>query len=1344
MKKTLRKIFRTFLIFTVILIIAAGIFLLYLHTGAGQNFLKDIIQDQIRSNLNLRAEIGSLETNVLSHFKADKIMLYPAAGTKNPPLVSLNRFEVRYNLFNLVFGETYIDYLSADSLTIFVTRDSTGKLNLPSVESDGEDTGPAELPVKLGKVEVKKINLVYNDDYTPLKITCSNMNISILQTLKVNNYSLSVSADSINVLSSEKARRIKSLIIGGDLRSDLAFNLKTINTEIENLTLKGSLAGNLKSIKGIFKINGNPESLIKSIAGKLPVELSPDLNALLNLSVEFPDTSVKISLDTDIPSYAVNNIPVNNFKLSAGWFSDTLFVNKLSFNTLGGNAWLSGRVLFDSLLTSSLSFNAEKISLKTIARDYTGDFLIRPLYTDLRFKGRGNLLSPAGMEIYSGLKVYNQRDNYLNAAVVLKENKLSVRSDNSIIDIVSAGKISEKGYYADFNIKIPDINLLLSLAGYEDFKGVIEIHSQLEGNYTAISSITGINSDGIFFRDKQAVDSVSIKLNNLAITEGKISGSIPASFFDIDGLTGEFRYSISPKGSLQDPHVLIKLMAEKPGYGNYYADQSEINLSANKDTILVSGFLLKKDSLTVAVSGSAFVSEQSGRIKLDVSRNTSDLPDTAYLEFSFDSPDNYSASFRTENLHLKYFNELVPSLKLYNGQLSSELSFKNIDSQPDADLLFAFSDLKRGNLHIDSLTGALRLHNDWFSVDSAAVVLDNNKAYLDADLKLRSAESNTYAIDKSSETKGRMYADSLELQLLNPFIESYLHLQGYSSLDLNWNGSLSDPGLNGKLHFDDGSITLSDTIQLVSELNGDIFFGNSRMETSRLSAQLVSKPVLINADIQRPDTATLSASLNLTSNDSVLLTVGSMINRDSIAADIDVNNLDISLAGAIFPAAKKLQGSLYSKLDINGPLKDPALNGAVRLSNVSFDPQILNQKLTNGELTARITNSEVVIDTGFFNAGKGSLSMRGDVKFNDYDLKEIDLALTGSDLSLSEPEFYSVKVKKVNLNMGFDNQKYKLAGSVQLGTSRYVRNFELTNLWEILAAKTEDVIKNKSSGEPLDLMGYVEEYPQKLISFSDYFKNLDLEISIENSDSIWVDNNIAKFRVRPNLTLSGSIETPLLSGRVTVLEDGKIRFLDRQFDIKKGIIEFENPLRIDPVVDVSAQSEITSNTGDENLDETYLVTMNVTGPVDDIDFNLSSDPLLDGTDIISLLSLGVTYQQLQASEDANALLKDRAGVLTGMGLTDQITKYYNKWLGDFLQIDRIGVGGNIFNPRETRFEVSKSFAGRVEVSYSTKVDEIDKQILKAKLKLIRYLYLEGKTDQDIESGIDLIFHYKFK
>ncbi|MFZ0454143.1 MAG: hypothetical protein WAM24_10350 [Ignavibacteriaceae bacterium] len=59
--------------FSKVIIIIAGLvillvtgLLIFINTSPGQNLLKDVIASQLENNLNVKVEIGSLETNLIS------------------------------------------------------------------------------------------------------------------------------------------------------------------------------------------------------------------------------------------------------------------------------------------------------------------------------------------------------------------------------------------------------------------------------------------------------------------------------------------------------------------------------------------------------------------------------------------------------------------------------------------------------------------------------------------------------------------------------------------------------------------------------------------------------------------------------------------------------------------------------------------------------------------------------------------------------------------------------------------------------------------------------------------------------------------------------------------------------------------------------------------------------------------------------------------------------------------------------------------------------------------------------------------------------------------------------
>ncbi len=73
-------------------------------------------------------------------------------------------------------------------------------------------------------------------------------------------------------------------------------------------------------------------------------------------------------------------------------------------------------------------------------------------------------------------------------------------------------------------------------------------------------------------------------------------------------------------------------------------------------------------------------------------------------------------------------------------------------------------------------------------------------------------------------------------------------------------------------------------------------------------------------------------------------------------------------------------------------------------------------------------------------------------------------------------------------------------------------------------------------------------------------------------------------------------------------------FRGNTYQLTRGDINFANPFRLDPILNVEATSVISQ----------YQVTIDFSGPASRLTLNYRSDPPLPDSDIITLLALGKT------------------------------------------------------------------------------------------------------------------------
>ena len=160
------------------------------------------------------------------------------------------------------------------------------------------------------------------------------------------------------------------------------------------------------------------------------------------------------------------------------------------------------------------------------------------------------------------------------------------------------------------------------------------------------------------------------------------------------------------------------------------------------------------------------------------------------------------------------------------------------------------------------------------------------------------------------------------------------------------------------------------------------------------------------------------------------------------------------------------------------------------------------------------------------------------------------------------------------------------------------------------------------------------------------------------------------------------------------------------------------------------------------------MSVEFSGPVEQASFRLISDPPLDRADIVSLLTLGVTREQMTAGDtDGKAsmgdLMKERLGDLSSQKISD----YLNNNVAGTIGLDKLTIEGNIFRTSKestTRLSASENISDRLGITYSTNVGHLNEQSVRLDYRLSKYFSIEGKTDQRGKSSAVLKYRLRFK
>jgi translocation and assembly module TamB len=217
-------------------------------------------------------------------------------------------------------------------------------------------------------------------------------------------------------------------------------------------------------------------------------------------------------------------------------------------------------------------------------------------------------------------------------------------------------------------------------------------------------------------------------------------------------------------------------------------------------------------------------------------------------------------------------------------------------------------------------------------------------------------------------------------------------------------------------------------------------------------------------------------------------------------------------------------------------------------------------------------------------------------------------------------------------------------------------------------------------------------------------------------------NAFAKLAGDVDLHLRGTVASPSLLGRVSITE-GSATIAGTHYELQRGDLEFTNPVRIQPNIDLNATARV----------QDYDITLGLHGTSDKLAVSYRSDPPLPQSDVVALLALGRTQseQGIYTQQQQQAEMGPSTDVLLGGALNATVSNRVQKLFGaGSVKVDPnyLGSLGN----STTRITVDEQVGKRLTLTYATSVDTSGQQFLQAEFTINRHVSLLVTRD---ESGV---------
>ncbi|HPR65243.1 MAG TPA: translocation/assembly module TamB domain-containing protein [Thermoanaerobaculia bacterium] len=140
---------------------------------------------------------------------------------------------------------------------------------------------------------------------------------------------------------------------------------------------------------------------------------------------------------------------------------------------------------------------------------------------------------------------------------------------------------------------------------------------------------------------------------------------------------------------------------------------------------------------------------------------------------------------------------------------------------------------------------------------------------------------------------------------------------------------------------------------------------------------------------------------------------------------------------------------------------------------------------------------------------------------------------------------------------------------------------------------------------------------KKMIRTAKRLPKINMNIKVTSPDSLEVRNNLITARGGGNLQISGTMDNPTIFGRIVIQEGGIVDFNEVKYEIVNAVADFNNPIQIDPVINVLLETSIKN----------YTVRVQISGRTAYLHTQFSSEPYLPKSDILQLLFGGIQSGQ---------------------------------------------------------------------------------------------------------------------
>lgn len=396
------------------------------------------------------------------------------------------------------------------------------------------------------------------------------------------------------------------------------------------------------------------------------------------------------------------------------------------------------------------------------------------------------------------------------------------------------------------------------------------------------------------------------------------------------------------------------------------------------------------------------------------------------------------------------------------------------------------------------------------------------------------------------------------------------------------------------------------------------------------------------------------------------------------------------------------KGEANFLVEIRGPHPSTQLSGGIDFKGPIFPFPKFAQALTDYTGLVFIQNNKAAVRSLQGKLGGGTVTGSGEIRFGKGGLELLDLRAEGKDMVLSLLE-RTRALADGSLRLLRDESRFTLSG-----------NF----LIKQLSWRREIAEKFSFSSTP-----YIEARKEPGL-----FDDLTLDIRLHADDNAVIENSLGKIQGRFDLTIAGSVGSPVVLGDIEGLR-GDVNFQDRKFRVLRARLSFFNPTAVEPYLDFRGETFIKD----------YRVTFSLSGLVNHIRPEFASSPPLPPEDVLALLALGESFKRTYSYDTSSQL---STGSLLSFQIAEEAKKRAEKLFSlDRFRIDPFVLGAS--TEMTARLTVGKKISRNIILLYSTNLTTQREEIVRMEWEFRDNFSLVGMRDERGRLSFDAKIRKRF-